>query len=191
MIQERLITIVFASIHSASAVALTVLFDMMEYPETLEAIRQEISMVRSANPAWTRQALGDLRLLDSFMRESTRVRGASQSMSSNTSPCKYSAIISLTCDAQCFPCYASHKPRGHSTTASPSQLVHSCHSQATTAGSMQMSTRTPTYLTLDATSTSARPPTHTDTTLPRPLMTCCPGVGDPMHVQVAFSPRRL
>ena len=80
MIQEKLITIVFASIHSTSAVALTLLFDMMEHPGTLEEIRQEIATVRNANPTWTRQALGELRLLDSFMRESARVHGASQRM---------------------------------------------------------------------------------------------------------------
>lgn len=88
MIQRNLINLVFASIHSTSAVALTLLFDMMEHPETLEEIRQEIAQVRSANPTWTRQALGELRLLDSFMRESTRVQGSSQRMYSSITPSK-------------------------------------------------------------------------------------------------------
>jgi len=92
MIQEKLITIVFASIHSTSAVALTLLFDMMEHPGTLEEIRQEIAKVRNANPTWTRQALGELRLLDSFMRESARVHGASQRM-----------YYDISCSVQRYP----------------------------------------------------------------------------------------
>lgn len=90
MIQQKLITIVFSSIHGTSAVALTLLFDMMKYPETLDEIRKEIATVRGANLSWTRQALGELRLLDSFMRESTRVRGASQRMYISMVSCIYS-----------------------------------------------------------------------------------------------------
>ena len=82
MIQQKLITLVFASIHSTSGAALTILLDMLAHPESIEDIRQEIDRVRSANSgAWTRQTLGELRLLDSFMRESARFHAFAQGTS--------------------------------------------------------------------------------------------------------------
>ncbi|KAI0189877.1 cytochrome P450 [Astrocystis sublimbata] len=67
-----------ASIHSTTGAGTSILFDLLAHPDVLEDIREEIVRVRSANPAWTRQALGDLRLLDSFMRESARVHALTQ-----------------------------------------------------------------------------------------------------------------
>ncbi|KAI0975800.1 cytochrome P450 [Xylaria arbuscula] len=67
-----------ASIHSTSGAGLSMLFDLMETPEVLSDIREEIARVQSANPTWTRRALGELRLLDSFMRESARIHALTQ-----------------------------------------------------------------------------------------------------------------
>lgn len=49
-------------------------------PETLTEIQEEIKQVQSKLPGgrWTRKALGDLRILDSFMRESARVHALTQ-----------------------------------------------------------------------------------------------------------------
>ena len=81
MIQQKLVTLVFASIHSTSGAALTILLDMLAHPEATEEIRQEVDRVRSANSGtWTRQTLGELRLLDSFMRESARFHAFAQGM---------------------------------------------------------------------------------------------------------------
>ncbi|KAI1171802.1 cytochrome P450 [Nemania sp. FL0916] len=67
-----------ASIHSTSGAGLCMIFDLIEHPEVLPDIQEEITRVQSANPVWTRQALGELRLLDSFMRESARVHALTQ-----------------------------------------------------------------------------------------------------------------
>ncbi|KAM7185885.1 cytochrome P450 monooxygenase [Rhypophila sp. PSN 637] len=82
MVQQKLVTLVFASIHSTSSAALTILLDMIAHPEAAEEIKQEIDRVRSANSGpWTRQTLGELRLLDSFMRESARFHAFAQVLS--------------------------------------------------------------------------------------------------------------
>ncbi|TGJ78286.1 hypothetical protein E0Z10_g10478 [Xylaria hypoxylon] len=63
---------------NTSGAGLSMLFDLMENPEVLPDIQEEIVRVRSANPTWTRRALGELRLLDSFMRESARIHALTQ-----------------------------------------------------------------------------------------------------------------
>jgi cytochrome P450 len=75
-----LFVIMTASIHSTSGAALAMLFDMLEHPEALPDIKEEIQQVRSklSGGVWTRKALGDLRVLDSFMRESARVHALTQ-----------------------------------------------------------------------------------------------------------------
>jgi cytochrome P450 len=77
---QDLFVIMTASIHSTSGACLAVLFDMLEHPDTLSDITQEILNVQRklAEGVWTRKALGDLRLLDSFMRESARVHALTQ-----------------------------------------------------------------------------------------------------------------
>jgi cytochrome P450 len=75
-----LFAIITASIHSTSSVALVILFDMLEHPEELSDIRQEVLQIQSKleRGAWTRKALGDLRMLDNFMRESARIYALTQ-----------------------------------------------------------------------------------------------------------------
>lgn len=77
---QDLFVIMTASIHSTSGACLAMLLDMLEYPDTLSDIIQEILQVQSKlqGGVWTRKALGDLRLLDSFMRESSRVHALTQ-----------------------------------------------------------------------------------------------------------------
>ncbi|KAM7183454.1 cytochrome P450 monooxygenase [Naviculisporaceae sp. PSN 640] len=82
MIQQKLVTLVFASIHSTSGAALTILLDMLAHPEATEEVRQEVDRVRLASSGtWTRQTLSELRLLDSFMRESARFHAFAQVLS--------------------------------------------------------------------------------------------------------------
>lgn len=75
---QDLFTIMTASVHSTTGAALAILLDMIEHPEALEDIKQEIARVKGKNPVWTRKALGELQILDSFMRESSRVHGLTQ-----------------------------------------------------------------------------------------------------------------
>ncbi|KAI1759967.1 cytochrome P450 [Hypoxylon sp. FL1150] len=75
-----LFVIMTASIHSTSGAGLAILLDMLDYPEALSDIKQEIQGVKSRLPGgvWTRRALGQLQILDSFMRESARVHALTQ-----------------------------------------------------------------------------------------------------------------
>lgn len=84
---QDLFVIMTASIHSTSGAGLGILFDMLEYPDTLSDMTQEILQVQSKleGGIWTRKALGDLRLLDSFMRESARVHALTQCKQSKDS----------------------------------------------------------------------------------------------------------
>ncbi|KAJ3530947.1 hypothetical protein NM208_g7714 [Fusarium decemcellulare] len=62
-----------ASTHSTSVTLLSTLFDLMDHPESLEEIRDEVSRMEGVD----RQALNELRLLDSFMKESQRLHSLS------------------------------------------------------------------------------------------------------------------
>ncbi|KAH8660624.1 cytochrome P450 [Xylariales sp. PMI_506] len=62
-----------ASLHGTNFTALSVLFDLIDRPESLAEIRAEIAKVYDGHGRWTRQSLGALRTLDSFMKESQRV----------------------------------------------------------------------------------------------------------------------
>ncbi|CAJ2510544.1 Uu.00g095130.m01.CDS01 [Anthostomella pinea] len=73
-----LFVIMTASIHSTSGAGLAILIDMPEHPRALSEIRDEIARVKAANPTWTRQALGELQILDSFMREGARFHALTQ-----------------------------------------------------------------------------------------------------------------
>ncbi|KAK6064319.1 cytochrome P450 [Seiridium cupressi] len=75
-----LFVIMTASIHSTTGAGLCILFDMMDHPDVIDEIRDEIQRVQGtlAGGIWTRAALGELRLLDSFMRESARFHALTQ-----------------------------------------------------------------------------------------------------------------
>lgn len=75
---QDLFVIMTASIHSTTGAGLAMLFDMIEHPDEVAEIRNEIAEVQSRHPTWTRQALGELRILDSFMRESSRLHALTQ-----------------------------------------------------------------------------------------------------------------
>ncbi|KAK8010249.1 hypothetical protein PG990_009214 [Apiospora arundinis] len=64
--------LVAASIHSISLTALSILLDLVDHADAMTEIREEIATVVAEHRGWTRQSLGALRLLDSFMKESQR-----------------------------------------------------------------------------------------------------------------------
>jgi cytochrome P450 len=62
-----------ASLQSTTLSALCFLLDLVERPESVAEIRDEISQVYAQYGSWTRQSLGALRVLDSFLKESQRL----------------------------------------------------------------------------------------------------------------------
>ncbi|RDL36340.1 uncharacterized protein BP5553_05692 [Venustampulla echinocandica] len=65
--------LVGASVHGITVNALSILFDLMDRPESLAEIQAEISQVHAEYGGWTRKSLGALRVMDSFMKESQRL----------------------------------------------------------------------------------------------------------------------
>jgi hypothetical protein len=56
------------------------LFDLASYPQFVEPLRREVEEVISED-GWSKVAMGKMRILDSFLKESMRV--------SNTNACSY------------------------------------------------------------------------------------------------------
>ncbi|KAK7728817.1 hypothetical protein SLS63_006425 [Diaporthe eres] len=75
---QNIFIVVFAYMHGTSFVALQALFSLLGTPGALAEIREEIDRVSKRelgqSPVWTRQALGELRVLDSFMKETLRMK---------------------------------------------------------------------------------------------------------------------
>lgn len=65
--------IIAASVESTAMTALSILFDLVDRAQSLADIREEIAQVYSQYGSWNRQALGALRIMDSFMKESQRL----------------------------------------------------------------------------------------------------------------------
>lgn len=75
---QNIFIVMFASMHGTSFVALQALFSLLGTPGALAEIREEISSVSKrelgSSPVWTRHALGELKMLDSFMKETLRMK---------------------------------------------------------------------------------------------------------------------
>ncbi|KAI1333958.1 cytochrome P450 [Xylariaceae sp. FL0016] len=72
LIMQDLAFLFAASVHSIALTALSILLDLVGHPESMAEIRDEISKVYAEHQGGTRQSLGALRVLDSFMKESQR-----------------------------------------------------------------------------------------------------------------------
>ncbi|KEY71951.1 hypothetical protein S7711_07100 [Stachybotrys chartarum IBT 7711] len=70
--------IAVASIHSTAATAVSILYDLLDHPDSLAEIQDEIRQVSGQYGEWTRKSLGQLRILDSFMKESQRMHTLQQ-----------------------------------------------------------------------------------------------------------------
>ena len=62
----------FAALHSTSATAVQLLYDICSMPEYITPLCEEIKQVQAKHESWTKQALLELDMMDSFMRESLR-----------------------------------------------------------------------------------------------------------------------
>ncbi|KAH6904404.1 cytochrome P450 [Coprinopsis sp. MPI-PUGE-AT-0042] len=70
----RVILINFASIHTTTSTLSNILFDLAPRPEYIEPLREEVEEIINEH-GWTKEAMGRMRKLDSFMRESSRYGG--------------------------------------------------------------------------------------------------------------------
>ncbi|TVY78489.1 Cytochrome P450 monooxygenase ccsG, partial [Lachnellula suecica] len=108
---QDLFVIMTASIHSTSGAGLAIIFDMLGHPDTLSNIIQEIQQIQSQleGGVWTRRSLGDLRLLDSFMRESARVHALTHYTAAQripTAPWKFNDGLEIPAGTtMAFPSY--------------------------------------------------------------------------------------
>ncbi|KAJ7202453.1 cytochrome P450 [Mycena rebaudengoi] len=71
---ERILTINFAAIHTSSMSFTHALYDLATYPENIAPLRAEVARVVS-DEGWTKEALGNMYQIDSFLRESQRMNG--------------------------------------------------------------------------------------------------------------------
>ncbi|PIA92053.1 Ent-kaurene oxidase [Cercospora beticola] len=62
-----------AAIHNTTMSATNDLFDLIEHPEYIEILREEVNTVLTEEQGWTKQALTKMRKMDSFMKESQRM----------------------------------------------------------------------------------------------------------------------
>jgi cytochrome P450 len=69
-----LLSLAFGAIHTSSHTLTQVLYDIMDNPELIPELRQEIISVVQENNGWEKQSLYKLKLLDSVMKESIRLR---------------------------------------------------------------------------------------------------------------------
>ncbi|KAL1855260.1 hypothetical protein Daus18300_011166 [Diaporthe australafricana] len=87
LVQDIFITMV-ASMHGTSSIAYSVLLDLLAHPETLADIKEEIDLVirneLHGEQVWSRHTLGELRLLDSFMRETHRMHAFTEATMQRT-----------------------------------------------------------------------------------------------------------
>ncbi|KAJ7124671.1 cytochrome P450 [Mycena crocata] len=71
----RVLVTNMAAIHTSSTTLTAALYDLTAYPEHIPEMRAEAERVVEAE-GWTKAALGNMHKIDSFLRESQRMRGA-------------------------------------------------------------------------------------------------------------------
>jgi cytochrome P450 len=69
---DILLKISFAALHTSAATPMQMVYDLCEHPEYITPLRKEIREVSTAYPTLDKRALGRMRKLDSFMKESLR-----------------------------------------------------------------------------------------------------------------------
>ena len=84
-----------AAIHTTTETTCQALLDICEYPDVADELRKEIVEVLSAE-GWAKTSLYKLKLMDSFLKESQRMRPLSQGKQSdnNTFPQVFVEVVS-------------------------------------------------------------------------------------------------
>ncbi|KAH7042123.1 cytochrome P450 [Macrophomina phaseolina] len=94
-----------ASVETTASTTLNIIYDLLDRPDDYEKILDEIKTVQDANGTrWTKKALDELELLDSFMKESQRLRPLGMGLYTLPSP------------AQVSPTNAAHTGAVHRST---------------------------------------------------------------------------
>ncbi|CAA7260276.1 unnamed protein product [Cyclocybe aegerita] len=75
----RLLAVNFAAIHTSTMAFTNVLYDLAVHPECVSPMRNEVEVVIEAE-GWTKVAMGKLRKLDSFIKESQRLTASALSV---------------------------------------------------------------------------------------------------------------
>ncbi|KAK2050989.1 cytochrome P450 [Colletotrichum caudatum] len=101
-----------ASIHSSSASTLSFVYDLLDRPEVMDDILQEIYSVRDAKSGsseWTKRDLDQLVKLDSFMKESQRYypMGLVTVQRSNARPYTFLDGFTIPANTQC--CFLNYE----------------------------------------------------------------------------------
>ncbi|KAF5326362.1 hypothetical protein D9611_001063 [Ephemerocybe angulata] len=70
----RIIVLNFVSVHTTSVTLTNAIFDLAAHPEYIQPLRDEMEGVIKQN-GWSKDAMSKMRKLDSFVKESSRMRG--------------------------------------------------------------------------------------------------------------------
>lgn len=71
------------AIHTTSVTFVNALYDIIAHPEYIELLREEIFVVSKDEQHWNKTSLSRLKLMDSFMKESTRLAPSTMRESHN------------------------------------------------------------------------------------------------------------
>ncbi|KAI6165104.1 cytochrome P450 [Pisolithus thermaeus] len=75
-ITQRILSMVFASVHATASTLMRAVYDLAAYPEYLEPLREEVDAVVRQD-GWTKAAIDKMYKIESFLKESHRLGGAS------------------------------------------------------------------------------------------------------------------
>jgi cytochrome P450 len=67
------LTLTFVAVHTTSNTLAHLLYDLIDNPELIPELRQEIIAVMEEDKGWQKTSLYKLKLLDSIMKESQRM----------------------------------------------------------------------------------------------------------------------
>jgi cytochrome P450 len=85
------------AVHTTSITFVNIVYDLIAHPEYQDLLREEITVVQREDPLWSKSSLAKLKLMDSFMKESTRL--------SPTTMCEYSFFFSYSgCESRRLRC---------------------------------------------------------------------------------------
>lgn len=76
---EGVLNFVLGAVHTTGGTLTTVIYDLVEHPEYVEPLREELRRVLKEDGGWAKNTLSKLKLMDSFMRESRRLNPATMS----------------------------------------------------------------------------------------------------------------
>lgn len=83
---QMLISVV--AIHTTTMTMAQVIYDLLEHPEYIDILRNEIKSVKSVeDEPWTKAKIAGLKKMDSFMKESQRIRPAGLGMDTTPTKC--------------------------------------------------------------------------------------------------------